>query len=229
MVGSKRGWSDALPLAALIGSPLGHSLFPVIHRAAFASAGRARPYVPFDVPAGLVGEALEAMRTLEIAELSVTTPQKEQVSASIDWPTPTALRSVTVAVVAEGRRRRPARRCGASSMPSAGRRRSLSLSTRAASSAAEVAPGVAPAAVDSHVALAAAELIVNAAVRFGTGGLPLDSTVLHPERLLADLALPPARYGTVLRRARRWGADVRPSQYARPPGRAAATAVDGAS
>ena len=67
-------------VAALIGSPVGHSLSPVIHQAAFDAAGVDWRYVAFDVPAGRAVEALAAMRALGIAGLSVTTPHKEQVA-----------------------------------------------------------------------------------------------------------------------------------------------------
>ena len=67
-------------VAALIGSPVGHSLSPVIHQAAFDAAGVDWRYVAFDVPAGRADEALAAMRVLGIAGLSVTTPHKEQVA-----------------------------------------------------------------------------------------------------------------------------------------------------
>ena len=39
-------------VAALVGSPVAHSLSPAIHRAAFAAAGVDWSYVAFDVPSG---------------------------------------------------------------------------------------------------------------------------------------------------------------------------------
>ncbi len=89
-------------VAALIGSPVGHSLSPVIHQAAFDAAGVDWRYVAFDVPAGGAVGALAAMRALGIAGLSVTTPHKEQVADSVDGlaPAAAALRSVNT-VVAE--------------------------------------------------------------------------------------------------------------------------------
>jgi shikimate dehydrogenase len=87
-------------VAALIGSPVDHSLSPVIHQAAFEAAGVDWRYVAFDVPAGRADEALAAMRVLGIAGLSVTTPHKEQVAASVDGlaPAAAALRSVNTVV-----------------------------------------------------------------------------------------------------------------------------------
>lgn len=71
-------------VAALIGSPVAHSLSPALHRAAFAEAGLDWSYVAFDVPAGSGAGAVEAMRTLGLAGLSVTTPLKAEVAAAVD-------------------------------------------------------------------------------------------------------------------------------------------------
>jgi shikimate dehydrogenase len=88
-------------VAALIGSPVGHSLSPVIHQAAFDAAGIDWRYVAFEVPAGRADDALAAMRVLGIAGLSVTTPHKEQVAACVEGlaPAAAALHSVNTVVV----------------------------------------------------------------------------------------------------------------------------------
>jgi shikimate dehydrogenase len=77
-------------LAALIGSPVRHSLSPAIHRAAFAAAGVDWSYVAFDVAPGRAAEALAAMRVLGIAGLSVTMPHKADVAAAVDRLEPAA-------------------------------------------------------------------------------------------------------------------------------------------
>ena len=71
-------------LAALIGSPVDHSLSPVIHRAGFAEAGVDWSYVAFDVAPGRAADAIDAMRVLGIAGLSVTMPHKADVAAAVD-------------------------------------------------------------------------------------------------------------------------------------------------
>jgi len=88
------------PVAAVIGSPVAHSLSPVIHRAAFAADGLDWSYVAFEVAPGHAPGALEAMRTLGIAGLSVTMPHKEDVAATVDEldPAAAALRSVNTVV-----------------------------------------------------------------------------------------------------------------------------------
>lgn len=87
-------------LAAVIGSPVAHSLSPVIHLAGFASLGVDWGYAAFDVAAGKGGAAVEAMRTLGLAGLSVTTPHKEAVAAAVDRLDPAAASLHSVNTVA---------------------------------------------------------------------------------------------------------------------------------
>jgi shikimate dehydrogenase len=83
-------------VAALIGSPVAHSLSPVIHQAAFDAAGDSWTYAAFDVADGRGADAIAAMRVLGIAGLSVTMPHKHDVAAAVDRldPAAAALRSV---------------------------------------------------------------------------------------------------------------------------------------
>ena len=75
-------------VAGLIGSPVGHSRSPAIHNAAYAECGLDWVYVAFPVALGHAAEALDAMRTMDIAGLSVTTPHKDDVARLVDHPTP---------------------------------------------------------------------------------------------------------------------------------------------
>ena len=83
-------------LAALIGSPVAHSLSPAIHQAAFDAAGIDWSYVAFDVAEGDAAAAIEAMRVLGIAGMSVTMPHKRDVADAVDRlePAARALQSV---------------------------------------------------------------------------------------------------------------------------------------
>ena len=83
-------------LAALIGSPVEHSLSPVIHQAAFDAGGVDWTYVAFDVAGGGGVAVLDAMRVLGIAGLSITRPHKRDVAAAVDRlePAARALQSV---------------------------------------------------------------------------------------------------------------------------------------
>ena len=92
--------SGPAPVAAVIGSPIAHSLSPVIHRAAFEAAGLEWSYVAFEVAPGAAAAAVAAMRALGLAGLSVTTPHKDAVAAAVDRLDPAAAALATVNTVA---------------------------------------------------------------------------------------------------------------------------------
>ena len=71
-------------LAAVIGSPVRHSLSPLLHNTAFDHLGLDWVYLAFEVPEGAAADALAAMRALDIAGLSVTMPHKEVVADLCD-------------------------------------------------------------------------------------------------------------------------------------------------
>lgn len=71
-------------VAGVIGSPIRHSLSPVIHNAAFADGGLDWIYAAFEVQPGAAAAALDAMRSLGIAGLSVTMPHKDEVASAVD-------------------------------------------------------------------------------------------------------------------------------------------------
>lgn len=74
----------------VIGHPVAHSLSPVLHNAAFRALGLDWAYLAFDVAPGSAGAALEAVRTLGMEGLSVTTPHKDDVARLVDRRSPTA-------------------------------------------------------------------------------------------------------------------------------------------
>jgi shikimate dehydrogenase len=83
-------------VAGVIGDPVRHSLSPVLHNTAYRELGLDWVYAAFEVPAGATGAALDAMRALGLAGLSVTMPHK---TAAVDCcdelsPAAEALRSV---------------------------------------------------------------------------------------------------------------------------------------
>lgn len=86
-------------VAGVIGSPVRHSLSPVMHNAAFAEAGLDWVYAAFEVVPGAAGAALAAMRSLGIAGLSVTMPHKDAVAAAVDTLDPAAAALGTVNTV----------------------------------------------------------------------------------------------------------------------------------
>jgi len=77
-------------VAGVIGWPAAHSLSPAIHNAAFGAAGLDWVYGTFEVAPGRAIAALDALRTLGLGGLSVTTPHKEDVVGALDELTPVA-------------------------------------------------------------------------------------------------------------------------------------------
>jgi len=71
-------------LAAVIGSPVRHSLSPALMNAAFGAAGLDWVYVALEVAAEKLPDALVGVRILDIAGLSVTMPHKESAAACVD-------------------------------------------------------------------------------------------------------------------------------------------------
>lgn len=87
-------------VAAVIGSPVRHSLSPALHNAAFAQLGLDWVYVAFHVHHGEAQHAIDAMRALGLGGLSVTMPHKEAIARCVDVldPSARALDSVNTVV-----------------------------------------------------------------------------------------------------------------------------------
>jgi shikimate dehydrogenase len=96
----------AVPVAAVLGWPLAHTLSPALHQAAYRAAGldgwsyQARPTRPEDLAA-----ALEAVRAGGLAGVNLTTPHKQAAAALVDVLERPAdrLRAVNTVFVREGR------------------------------------------------------------------------------------------------------------------------------
>ena len=65
----------------MIGRPVDHSLSPVMHNAAFEALGLRWKYLALSVPHGHAADAIEVMRTVPFAGMSVTMPHKTAVAA----------------------------------------------------------------------------------------------------------------------------------------------------
>lgn len=93
--------TGATRLAAVIGSPVRHSLSPALHNAGFDAAGLDWRMVAFEVAPGDGSAAVTAMRTLRIGGLAVTAPHKADVAGAVDEvdPAAAALRSVNTVVL----------------------------------------------------------------------------------------------------------------------------------
>jgi shikimate dehydrogenase len=95
--------SGATRVAGVIGDPVAHSLSPVLHNAAFNELGIDWVYVAFHVAAGQGAAAVDAMRTLDLAGLSVTMPHKADAAVAVDTLGPTAPRLGVVNTVSWSR------------------------------------------------------------------------------------------------------------------------------
>ncbi len=218
-----------VPVAALIGSPVAHSLSPAIHNAAFAGTGWT--YVAFDVAPGAAGAALDAMRVLGIAGYSVTTPHKEAVAAAVDElaPAARALRSVNTVVNAGDRlvghstdgdgfvaslaaagvtvagARVAIAGAGAAArsvVDALGRAGAaeIAIVNRSEARAEEAADLATAARVGTSADVTAATVVVNAtSVGMGSEELPLDPALLRAGQVVADLVYHPLQ--TALLRA----------------------------
>jgi 3-dehydroquinate dehydratase/shikimate dehydrogenase len=64
----------------VVADPIGHSLSPQIHNAAFGELGINAVYVPFRVPFDTLGSFIEDARRMDVRGLSVTIPHKEAIA-----------------------------------------------------------------------------------------------------------------------------------------------------
>jgi shikimate dehydrogenase len=69
---------------ALIGSPLGHTLSPAMHNAAFKSLGLDYEYVALEVAPDDLKDAVGGLRALHFAGFNVTIPHKEEIVQYLD-------------------------------------------------------------------------------------------------------------------------------------------------
>jgi len=77
-------------VAAVIGSPIRHSVSPVIHNAAFRALDLDWVFTAFEVAPGRGAAAVDGARDLGVAGLSVTMPHKADVVRAMDRLTPAA-------------------------------------------------------------------------------------------------------------------------------------------
>ena len=98
------GLSAATAVVGVIGSPVGHSLSPLLHNTAFAHLGIDWVSVGFPVVGGEAAAALAGARALGVGGLSVTMPHKEDVAAQVDDLSPEATRlgAVNCVVAVDG-------------------------------------------------------------------------------------------------------------------------------
>jgi shikimate dehydrogenase len=71
-------------IVGIIGYPLGHSVSPAMHNAAFKELGLDYEYIPFEVEPADLPEALPGLRAIHIAGFNVTIPHKETIVPLLD-------------------------------------------------------------------------------------------------------------------------------------------------
>jgi shikimate dehydrogenase len=75
----------------LLGHPVGRSLSPAMHNAAFRALGLSHVYEALDIPSDALPAVVQRIRTGELLGANVTVPYKETVMTLVDtWDGPTA-------------------------------------------------------------------------------------------------------------------------------------------
>jgi len=85
-------------VVGVIGSPVAHSLSPLLHNSAFDALGLAEGWrsFAFEIPRGQAASALDAMRRTGVTGLSVTMPHKADVAGLVDERSDVARRLTAV-------------------------------------------------------------------------------------------------------------------------------------
>lgn len=76
--------SGTTAVVGVFGDPVAHSLSPAMHNRAFAALGLDFVYVPFHVRGERLGEAVAAVRALNLVGVNVTVPHKVRVMQFLD-------------------------------------------------------------------------------------------------------------------------------------------------
>lgn len=97
--------TGAAKIIGIFGDPVGHTLSPAIHNAAFERLGLPYVYVPFHVKPAELKKAIEAIRALDMPGINITIPHKERALKFLDEADEDARRigAVNTIVNMEGR------------------------------------------------------------------------------------------------------------------------------
>jgi shikimate dehydrogenase len=87
-------------VCGIIGSPVSHSLSPVMHNGAFAALGLDWVYVPFPVSREALPQAVSGLAALGVVGFNVTIPHKVSIMELLDRVSPEAQLAGAVNVVA---------------------------------------------------------------------------------------------------------------------------------
>jgi len=98
--------TGATRLCFILGRPIGHTLSPTMHNAAFAALALPYVYLPWAVPPEGLGAAAAAFRAMEnFAGANVTVPHKEAIRVHLDALSPEAegIGAVNTVIPRDGR------------------------------------------------------------------------------------------------------------------------------
>jgi shikimate dehydrogenase len=82
----------ATALCGIVLHPAGHTRSPAMHNAAYAALGLDALYLPFDVPARRLRDAIAGIRGLGFRQVSVSIPHKTSILELVDFVDATAAR-----------------------------------------------------------------------------------------------------------------------------------------
>ncbi len=91
--------SGTTSVVAVLGHPVGHTMSPAMHNAAFRSLDMDWVYVAFDVPPKQLGTALRGAAALGLRGINLTVSLKETAAALVDRMAPSAARTGSVNTV----------------------------------------------------------------------------------------------------------------------------------
>jgi shikimate dehydrogenase len=83
----------------LFGNPVGHSMSPLLHNYILQKMGCNCIYLPFAIPGERLGDAVNAIRSLNFRGVNVTIPHKEAIIPYLDDISPEAIASGAVNVI----------------------------------------------------------------------------------------------------------------------------------
>jgi len=71
-------------ITGIFGYPIGHTLSPSMHNAAYKTLGLNYTYLPFEVTPATLGDAIESIKLLNICAINITVPHKEMAMKFVD-------------------------------------------------------------------------------------------------------------------------------------------------
>ena len=77
-------------LTCLLGSPVAHSISPMMHNTSFSALGLDYVYLCFDINEQTLGDAVKALKTMDVKGFNLTMPNKTKILEYLDELSPAA-------------------------------------------------------------------------------------------------------------------------------------------